>query len=212
MMMVTPMLVELKDKPPANSRPRRQTPRWLLEYNDHHGHLASERWRVESLISQTSHELCSLTKLAEGGARRVVVDQQVAVCAKLLGRLERQLTDNPTFIVSDPVVSAALEKRAQRRQEAADEIANEHNAKQIAFNNLVAQAGRDVDLVRDLAHSLKQDPRWAKQLGQRLRSTAVSLLAILAGADETLNTQMAPNISAWLARTAKLIAQEKTNG
>jgi hypothetical protein len=204
------MLAELRDKPPNFEA--RCTPRWLAEYNAYHRHATGERARFESLAAQTSHELQSLTKLAEGGAQRVVVDQQFALCAKLLGRIERYIHDNPSLKVTDPLVVGAVEKRANHRQKAATEIASEHNIKQIAFNELVAQAARDIDLVRDMSGCSTMDPRWAKQLGTRMRTTAEALLCILSEADDALTTTMPPSVTQWLARTANLIEQEKSNG
>ena len=201
------MLVQRRE----HSAGSRAMPLWQVQLHKYHRDSANEKGRFTALVTQTVHELQSLTIFVQGGAQRTVVDQQTTLISRLLTQIERRIHDDPNLAaaISDyPLITAALAKRAARLELAQSEIASEHNEKQLEFNGLVAQAGRDIDLVRDMASSQNQDAKWAKQLGARLRSVAESLIHLLAEGDDTLNTELPPVIAEWLQRTKLLIQKE----
>jgi hypothetical protein len=188
-------------------------PRWMSELHHYEANQTMARRPIEQLIAQISVELQSLTKFATNSeGNHVLVSQQHRLCEKLVGRLEVYMQDDPSIVVHDNMVLAALDKRRVKREQASREMESQgHNERQLELNRLIALAGRDVDLIRDLAGQQKLDASWNRTLAVRLKATGVAILEMLADTDAgTLDTSGIPlSVTEWLGRTAKLLDQER---
>ena len=187
-------------------------PRWLRELKQYNRDANYNAGLFAALVSQTSCELRALDTYTTGGAQRVLINQQVRLCEKCLGRIERELADEPDLraSITDPLVNAALTKRATRREQALADEAHDLNSLQRTWNELLVGACRDVDLCRDLALQTNQSPAWGKKLGERMKATAIAMLAMLA--DETsaaIDTTMPPSVFDWLARSKIILEREE---
>ena len=205
------MLVEIRDRP-SDHEPVRM-PAWQRQYRRHHANGSKKSERFAALVNQTAVELETLTKLATGGAQRRVCDQQSELIDRLLARIERDVADEDSGLQVDNnlIVAAALQKRADRRKHAAVQAEQDasRNARQLRWNALCERALSDCDLVKDLATRERGiDAAWSRQLGQRLRATAVALLELIAD-PQGVDVTVPEALHGWLERTQILIEKEK---
>ena len=204
------MLVELRDRP---SEETARMPAWQRQYKRHHANGSKRAERFAALVNQTAIELTTLTKLSNGGAQRRVVDQAVELIDRLLARIERDVRDSDGALqVQDTLVQAALTKRADRLAKAvlAAETDEFRNARQMRWNALCDRALSDCDLVKDLATRERGiDAAWSRQLGKRLRATAVDMLAMIAD-PQGVDVRVPEALHGWLDRTRALIAKENS--
>jgi hypothetical protein len=107
-------------------------PRWQRELRAYHRNADYNMNQFQNLVSQTACELQFLTKFSESkDAKRVLIDQQVALCAKCLARIERELADEPELraSITNPLVNAALDKRQAHREKALADEAQDRNVR-----------------------------------------------------------------------------------
>ena len=189
-------------------------PRWQAELHKWNRDVSHERNRFTALVAQTTHELETLTVFVQGNAQRVVIDQQSALIGKCLGRIEQILADDPSLadLITNNLIHAALEKRAARRELASRELESQnHNARQLEWNTLLARASRDVDLVQSFVGVSRLDAAFNKTLGRRMKETAIAMLALVRSEDAgTIDMSgMSQTTQDWFQRTTRLLDQEQ---